>query len=158
VKFGLAWRTTPKILLQLSDHQVVVFHKQEDNLLIEHLCLWGEGMDDQEIDKHFDGNEPKVRSIYDQLLDRLREFGDIREVPKQTSIHLDNTSGFAGVYTLKNYINLHFRLTKKIDDARIVKVEQLSARRFKHTVKLQAVSDIDEQLLEWLKDAYELAG
>ena len=110
------------------------------------------------VASHFEGKEPVVRAIYDKLLVGLTSYGEVKAVPKQTSIHLDNASGFAGVYTRKNYINLHFRLATKIDNPRIAKVEQLSARRFKHTVKLEAVEDVDQQLFEWLKDAYELAG
>lgn len=115
-------------------------------------------MSNPTIESHFDGKAEVVKSIYETLLTGLAPFGKVSAVPKQTSIHLDNASGFAGVYTRKNFINLHFRLTQKIDDPRIVKVEQLSARRFKHTVKIKAVSDVDQQLLDWLKEAYELAG
>jgi hypothetical protein len=32
-----------------------------------------------------------------------------------------------------------------------------TARRFEHTVKLERESDIDDQLLKWLKDAYDLS-
>lgn len=110
------------------------------------------------IDDHFVGKEPVVRAIYDKLLVGLASYGEVKQSPKQTSIHLDNASGFAGVYTRKNYINLHFRLTQKLDDPRIANVEQLSARRFKHTVKLDTVEAVDQQLFEWLKESYELAG
>jgi len=107
---------------------------------------------------HFEGKQPIVRQIYDRLLEALRQFGEVREAPKQTSIHLDNASGFAGVYTRKDYILLHFRTDYPIDDSRITKREQLSARRFMHTVKLTQPSDIDAQLLKWLEDAYKLAA
>lgn len=109
------------------------------------------------IESHFENKVAGVRAVYDHLLRSLRQFGDVHEAPKQTSIHLDNKSGFAGVYTRKNYILLHFRTDYKIDDPRITKIEQHSARRFLHTVKLENVSDVDEQLLGWLKDAHCLA-
>lgn len=110
------------------------------------------------VDSHFDGTTPQVRTTYNRLMDALRQFGDVKEAPKQTSIHLENDSGFAGVYTRKGYILLHFRTDYKIDDSRITKCEQLSARRFKHTVKLEGETDVDTQLLNWLKDAYKIAG
>jgi hypothetical protein len=109
------------------------------------------------VEAHFEGKAPQVRAIYDRLLAALREFGEVHEAPKKGSIHLDRVSGFAGVYTQKNSITLHFRTAQKIENARIAKVEQLSARRFKHTVKLERESDVDAELLAWLKDAYELA-
>ena len=112
---------------------------------------------DYSVSQHFEGKEAIVRAIYNCLLEKLRVFGAVQESPKKTSIHLDNGSGFAGVYTLKSAINLHFRTSQKIDHERIGTVEQLSARRFKHTVKLERVEDIDDTLLGWLKAAYELA-
>ena len=110
------------------------------------------------VDSHFDGKEPTVRQIYDRLIDALVQLGEVRQVSKKGSIHLDHQTGFAGVYTRKSYINLHFRTEFKIEHPCIAKVEQLSARRFKHTVKLEQPEDVNSQLLGWLKDAYELAA
>jgi len=38
-----------------------------------------------------------------------------------------------------------------------VRQQQLSARRFEHTVQLENESEIDGELLKWLKDAYDLS-
>lgn len=110
------------------------------------------------IDNHFEGKGEKVREIYERLLGSVREFGHVHEAPKKGSIHLDHKSGFAGVYLRNNYILLHFRTDYPIDSSRIQKQQQLSARRFKHTVRLDNGSQIDQELLSWLKDAYLLAG
>ncbi len=110
------------------------------------------------VASHFEDKLPIVKQIYDRLLEALRQYGEVHEAPKQTSIHLDNTTGFAGVYTRKDYILLHFRTDYPMDDPRLSKGEQLSARRFKHTIKLTQVSDIDAQLLKWLEDAYKIAA
>src|SRR5437867_4388932 len=82
----------------------------------------------------FDDKSPQLRAVYDQLLVSLRKFGSIREAPKQTSIHLEKNSGFAGIHPKKNAINLEFRADYEIDHPRIVRRQQLSARRFEHTV------------------------
>lgn len=109
------------------------------------------------VDHLFEGKVPELRTTFDCLIDQLRQFGEIKVAPKQTSIHLEKNSGFAGVHPRKTYVNLEFRTDYKIDDPRITRVQQLSARRFEHTVKLERESDVDEQLLTWLKDAYELS-
>lgn len=110
------------------------------------------------IGDHFEGKDEKVRVIYDRLLGSVRKFGHVHEAPKKGSIHLDHESGFAGVYLRKNYILLHFRTDYPINSSRMQKQQQLSARRFKHTVRLDSGSQIDQELLSWLKDAYLLAG
>ncbi len=109
------------------------------------------------VDPLFEGKPPALRAAFDHLIEKLQQFGEIKVAPKQTSIHLEKNSGFAGVHPRKNYFNLEFRTDYKIDDPRITRTQQLSARRFEHTVKLENVRDVDEQLLKWLKDAYELS-
>ncbi|MEO8609439.1 MAG: DUF5655 domain-containing protein [Chloroflexota bacterium] len=109
------------------------------------------------VDPLFEGKPQELRTTFDLLVNQLRQFGEIRVAPKQTSIHLEKNSGFAGVHPRKTCFNLEFRTDYKIDHPRITRVQQLSARRFEHTVKLERESDVDEQLLMWLKDAYELS-
>jgi len=109
------------------------------------------------VDSLFEGKTPELRATLDCLIEQLQQFGEVRVAPKQTSIHLEKNSGFAGVHPRKAYFNLEFRTDYKIDDPRITRIQQLSARRFEHTVKLEKVSDVDEQLLKWLRDAYELS-
>jgi hypothetical protein len=87
----------------------------------------------------------------------LKQFGVLKESAKQTSIHLEKGSGFAGVHPRKDYFNLEFRTDYEIDDPRIVRLQKISAQRFEHTVKMEKESDVDGQLLEWLLDAYELS-
>jgi hypothetical protein len=110
------------------------------------------------IQTHFQDKESQVRAIYNCLISRLREFGPVSESPRQTSIHLDRMSGFAGVNTRKSYLLLNFRTDYKVENPRIIKLERHSARRFMHTVKLQSEADVDDELLGWLRDAYEIAG
>ncbi len=105
---------------------------------------------------HLKDKEPVVRQMYEKLITELHKFGNIKIEPKKTSIHLGNRFGFAGVYTRKDYINLEVHLNKKLNSKRVSKVEQASANRFHHTIKLFSLKDIDKELLVWLKEAYEL--
>ncbi|MBL7681786.1 MAG: hypothetical protein JNK00_00380 [Flavipsychrobacter sp.] len=105
---------------------------------------------------HFEGKEPEVKDIYIKIMKGIHEFGAVKIEPKKTSIHLCNRFGFAGIYTRKNYINLELHLSRKLNSDRVTKVEQASANRFHHTIKLSAVSDVDKELLTWLQEAYDL--
>lgn len=105
---------------------------------------------------HLRGKEQIVTDIYEKLIAELQKFGQLKIEPHKTSIHLGNRFGFAGVYTRKNYINLEVHLNYRLTGKRVVKVEQASANRFHHTIKLTSVKDIDKELLTWLKEAYEL--
>ena len=105
---------------------------------------------------HLEDKEPVVTEIYERLIAELQKFGPLKIEPKKTSIHLGNRFGFAGVYTRKNYINLEVHLSHKLTSKRVSKVEQASANRYHHTIKLTAPNEVDGELLDWLKDAYEL--
>jgi len=112
-------------------------------------------MEYTELD-HIKGKDPVVGEIYEKLLSAMHKFGPIRIEPKKTSIHLANRFGFAGVYTRSNYINLEVHLNYKIKSKRVSKVEQASANRYHHTIKLASSKEVDKELLQWLKEAYDL--
>ena len=107
-------------------------------------------------DALFLGKDQQVQSTYHSLLEALHALGPFQEEPKKTSIHLVHTVGFAGVHPRKSYLILNLRTDHPIESQRITKTEQVSKSRFHNEVKLASPSDVDEELLGWLKDAYRL--
>jgi Domain of unknown function (DUF5655) len=109
------------------------------------------------IASHFSGKAPVVREVYDALLAKLGELGPVVEEAKKTSIHLVNASAFAGVATRKSYLLLNIKSKQKLDSPRFHKSERLSASRYHQEVKLEQVVEVDEELMVWLRAAYELS-
>jgi uncharacterized protein DUF5655 len=109
------------------------------------------------VQAHFENRDAVVRQIYDRLLNRARTFGPVVEDPKKTSIHLVHRTAFAGIATRKSAIVLTIKADSDIPSPRIHKSEQTSARRFHHEVKLTSPSDVDPELVGWLKHAYALS-
>jgi Domain of unknown function (DUF5655) len=118
----------------------------------------GKATNGSTIASHFENKDVTVKLIYDQLLNKLRGFGSICEEPKKTSIHLVNTTAFAGVATRMNSIIMTIKSDRRLSSARIHKTQQTSARRFHHEVRLTSPADIDAELLAWLRNAYELSA
>jgi hypothetical protein len=114
-------------------------------------------MDTAAIDRLFDKRPPQVRVLYNHLLEALRQFGPVEEIAKERVIHLGTTRPFAEIQPRDYGFNLEFRVAYNLTEPRIFRQLQLSAHRFGHTVKIESESDIDGQLLAWLKDAYELS-
>src|SRR4051794_27946450 len=85
-------------------------------------------MADPSVETLFHNKAPELKTVYDRLISALHDFGPINIAPKQTSIHLEKHSAFAGVQPRKNHINLEFRIDYKIEDPRITRLLQLSAR------------------------------
>ena len=109
------------------------------------------------IDDHFVNKSPSVRLLYDHLLDNLNEIGPIEQDPKKTSIHINRKLALVGVETRKDYLLLTIKADHKIDHPRIEKLEQISAHRFYHKVRITSLKDYDAELKAWLNDAYRLA-
>lgn len=110
------------------------------------------------VDDHFVNKDPSVRTIYDQLIKVLKKFGPIEEDPKKTSIHINRKSALIGVETRKDCILLTIKSDHPIKSPRIEKVEQISANRFYHKVRVKSTQEFDEELKNWLRQAFALAG
>ena len=108
------------------------------------------------VNDHLINKEPIVSKIYEKLITECEKFGTVTQSPKKSSVHLDSKSGFAGVYSRKNYLLLKIHTNFEIESERIQKIEKISANRFKHIVKLEKLNDVDKELISWLKSAYEL--
>jgi hypothetical protein len=110
------------------------------------------------IDEHFKDKDPAIRILYDRLLVVLGQFGTIIEEPKKTSIHLVRKSALAGVETRVSYLRLNIKADHMIKSPRIVKSDHPSANRFHHKVRIESPEDFDEELADWLREAYSISG
>jgi hypothetical protein len=95
---------------------------------------------------HFIDRDPSVRKLYDRLVAVLRQLGPIHEEAKKTSIHLVRVSAPVGVEVRQNCLVLNIKSDHKIQSPRIEKVEQISAKRFHHKVKVSSLKDFDGEL------------
>jgi hypothetical protein len=110
------------------------------------------------VRSHFEGKDPEVQKIYERLLKAAGKFGPVKEEAKKTSIHLVNKTAFAGVATRKSAMVLTIKSDRKLPSPRIHKSEQTSTQRFHHEVKLTARTEVDAELVQWLKAAYALSA
>lgn len=108
------------------------------------------------IEVHFDEKNIELREIYDLLISKLEEIGEIIVDPVKNTIILKNKSAFASVTVLKNSLTVKFLTDGSIDIDPIHKSVRASKTRDCHFVKVHDIKDIDKDLISWLKHAYEL--
>jgi hypothetical protein len=106
----------------------------------------------------FDQSDPAVRAIYERLLIRVRRIGPVAAQENKTSIHLKGRAAFAGVHPLKSRLDLNIVSAAPIADPRVRRREKVSASRYHNLVSLSTPRDVDAQLIEWLRSAYELGS
>lgn len=108
------------------------------------------------VEQHFANRAPVVAELYAALLKALEPLGPVQVEAKQTCLHLCNGAAFAGLHPRKDHWRLEVVTDYALDHPRVVKTQQLSARRYHHAFKLASATDLDAELLGWLADAYSL--
>ena len=109
------------------------------------------------VDDHFSGRSTHVAEIYRKIVDASSALGPVDQDPKKTSIHLNRRVAFAGVQTRKDSLILTIKSDRKVTHRRVLKTEQVSANRWHFEVKLTRPEEVDDQIRQWLRAAYELA-
>jgi hypothetical protein len=66
------------------------------------------------------------------------------------------SSAFGGVHPRKQHLLPTIKAAQPIRNPRIQRTEQVSKNRRPQETKLATASDIDAELLGWLRDAYDL--
>lgn len=111
----------------------------------------------QEVRSHFERSSANVAETYAAVVTEAKRFGEVREEPKKTSIHLARRTAFAGVAVQRAALVLTIKSDRDIKSKRVKKREQVSANRWHIEVKLAAPTEVDDQVRSWLERAYSLA-
>lgn len=108
------------------------------------------------LDEHFK-NKENQRDLFNTYIDFVRKnVGDFKIEAVPCCIHLVSTFTFSAVWILKDKIRIDFASTKNNVCERIIRSEQPSANRFVHYLDIQTKDDLNEELIDWLKQAYFL--
>ena len=81
---------------------------------------------------------------------------DIRVGPYGISIR--NLSTFMNIIVEKTHLTISFVSSRLIDEFPVYQNYQQSAKRWANYVKIESPEEIDEQLLNWLWEAYNLTN
>ena len=123
-----------------------------------HFALAVEGKsDDTVLEELYSGPKAALRPIHDTLMEQLAAFGDFEIAPKKGYLSLRRKKQFAMVGPATNT-----RVEVGINHKTLPGTERLVAQpaggMCTHKVKLTRESEIDTELLTWLRAAYDGAG
>jgi hypothetical protein len=118
----------------------------------EHSCVV------RTLAAHLDGASADVKNTVAALQDALTTIGPHAVVPVKTMILLRATANFGGLVIRRDRIHLEFMLMRPVDHARIYKREQFGSSRYSHHTRLASPSDIDAELVGWLRESYSLVA
>ena len=110
----------------------------------------------------FDG-KPEELALYETLLDRIKALGAFTAIAHKTQISLKNRRVFACVSVFQVlpkrllpalYLVLTLGLPDPLDSPRIAAKTEAQPGRWTHHIVLAGASELDAELLEWIRQAY----
>jgi hypothetical protein len=118
-----------------------------------HVCVPG-----NTVDETFAGRPPVQRDIYEAIIGYLRTLGPVHVDAVRVGVFLSHVDKLAEVRPAARSLTIWLMLPRDLADARVSRSVRISAARVAHFIKLTAVSDVDDQLRDWLGEAYDSAG
>ncbi len=113
---------------------------------------------DDLITVQYSGKET-LKPIYDLLSEEISKFGDdVVFAPKKAYVSIIRKKQFAIIQpSTKTRVDVGIQLKEHETNDRLIKSGSWNAM-VSHRVKMDSVDQADDQLIAWLKEAYERAG
>ena len=117
-----------------------------------HTCLPGNSVDDT-----FLGRPPELREAFDAVLAFVETLGPVHADAVQVGVFLKSERKFAELRPKTRWLACSIYVAREIVDPRVGRSLRLSSTRVVNFVKLRTVADVDDQLCEWLAEAFDEA-
>ncbi|HWB25016.1 MAG TPA: DUF5655 domain-containing protein [Chitinophagaceae bacterium] len=98
-----------------------------------------------------------LKALYKKIFDIVKTFGEFREETVLPDVIFFKTrSTFLGLKVKKEWLEVEFFLDHLENVPPVAKFLQTSKHRVVHLVKIDDESDIDAQLVNWMRQSYQL--
>ena len=109
------------------------------------------------LDEIYSGAKAALRPIHDSLMAEIDGFGDFEIVPKKGYVSLRRKKQFAMIGPTTN-TRVEVGLNMKDAEAAARLIEQRAGSMCNYIVKVTTVDEVDDELVRWIKQAYDGAG
>lgn len=109
------------------------------------------------IRKQYEGKE-NFRSIYEKLITAISKFGsDVEIAPKNTYVSVRRKKQFAILYPATK-TRFEIGIALKGQEPRGKLEAEKGNAMCSHKISLSVIADIDKEVIDWIKNAYDKAG
>ena len=132
-----------------------VSHGFANGIVLQYRNRGVEQGDDALVDAQYTGPKAALRPFYDALVDAVSAFGaDVEIAPKKSSVSLRRNKQFALIEAPSaTRLQLGINLGDTVPTGRLLAAKGMCT----HKVSLASATEIDAELLDWLRAAYERA-
>ena len=103
---------------------------------------------------HFAGCEPQVVATFRALVAAARRNGPVKVLAEKTRIAFQVRMSFAAFTLRRHRLHGHVVLARRRESPRFTKVWVASPRNQVHEFRLHAPDDVDDEVADWLREAY----
>ena len=108
------------------------------------------------LNDHFKGKE-RSKALYEKFKVSVKNrLGDFKIESLECCIHFVSTFTFVAVKIFKEKIVVDFSLDHSLQKERTKKNIQMSAHRYLYNIEIKDENDIDDELMEWIEEAYSI--
>ena len=118
----------------------------------DHSCLL------VNLESHFYTKQQHVIDTFEKIKNVVLLFDDVRINSVKGAILFRAKSTFLAVKPKKSFLDIEFVLDEKIEEFPIHKSVQASKSKWAHFVRLESPEEVDEQLLSWIREAYDICS
>lgn len=106
------------------------------------------------LEEYFATGPPFERPIFEAVHAHLRSLGPLHLEPVSVGLFFKRSRTFAELRPMTRWVVLSFILSRTVTDPRISRRITVSGNRVYHETKLRDETDVDDQVRDWLTDAY----
>jgi hypothetical protein len=108
------------------------------------------------VGQHLGGKGPNVISLYEQFVALVRRCGPVTIVPAKTRIGFQARMIFSALSLRQRSLDCHVVLSRRLENPRFMRIQSLSPRNHVHHFSIKSPEDLDDEVLGWLREAYEV--
>ena len=103
------------------------------------------------------GKSRHAISLYERFSTLVHDCGPVQIAPAKTRIGFQVRMIFAAVNKLSDRgLEAHVVLTRRLDSPRFKRIETLTPKCHVHHFRVESLSELDEEVRAWLREAYEV--
>lgn len=118
-----------------------------------HLCIPG-----TTVEEWFADEPEEHRQIHDRIAEHLEQLGDVRVEAVAVGIFYKRRRNLAELRPRADHLGLAMVLPSGRDHPRFSRRTRMEGDRTSFSVPLRTPDDVDQQVLDWLTEAWDLCG
>jgi hypothetical protein len=106
------------------------------------------------LDEYFSTGPERERPIFEAVMAHLATVGPVHVEPVSVGIFLKRSRSFAQLRPMQRWVALSFSLPRKVDHRLMTRKVVEYGGRYYHVVNVTGPGDIDDDIRDWLTEAY----